>query len=184
MGQFRNSTIGGWMNRGARPRWLLVVPAVVVVAGGAGAIWITAQSPHGNPDPGGRILAGLQTVASAIPADAEVMLRQANEPRWDSCDGRAGTFGWNNVTVNVQFRASEQPDALVAQIDKVLTEAGWHRTNAWETPLGPNARWSRTLSGPTVATALLSPGTRGGGNGSYWDLDAVAPPQGHQASGC
>jgi hypothetical protein len=106
------------MNRGARPRWLLVVPAVVVVAGGAGAIWITAQSPHGNPDPGGRILAGLQTVASAIPADAEVMLRQANEPRWDSCDGRAGTFGWNNVTVNVQFRASEQPDALVAQIDR------------------------------------------------------------------
>lgn len=172
------------MNRGARRRWLLVILAVVVVAGGAGATWITTHSPHGNPDPGGRILAGLQTVESAIPADAEVMLRQANEPRWDSCDGRAGTFGWDNVTVSVQFRASEQPDTLVAQVDKVLTGAGWHRVEASGTPLGPAARWSRTLSGPTVATALLSVGTGGPGTRSYWELDAVAPPRGQQVSGC
>jgi hypothetical protein len=145
---------------------------------------VTTRSPHGDPDPGGRVLTGLQTVESAVPADAEVMLRQAHEPSWDSCDGRVGTFGWNNVMVNVQFRVSEQPDALVAQIDKVLTGAGWHRADGSGTPLGPVARWSRALSGPTMATALLSKGTRGDGNGSYWALDAVAPPQGQQASGC
>jgi hypothetical protein len=171
------------MNRGARRRWLLVILAVVV-AGGAGATWITTRSPRGNPDPGGRILAGLQTVESAIPADAEVMLRQASEPRWDSCDGRAGTFGWDNVTVNVQFRETEKPDALVAHIDEVLTGAGWRRVEASGTPLGPTARWSRSLSGPTVATAALGPGTRGDGSGIYWELGATAPPQGQHVSGC
>jgi hypothetical protein len=171
------------MNLGVRRRWLLVVLAVVVIAGGV-ATWITTHSSHGDPDPGGRILAGLQPIESAIPEDAEVMLRQANEPRWNSCDGRAGTFGWDNVTVHVQFRTSRQPDALVAQIDEVLTEAGWRRAGASETPLGPSTRWLRTLSGSTVATALLSPGTRGGGNGTYWDLDAAAPPRGQQASDC
>jgi len=164
--------------------WPLVILAVTVVAGGAGATVITTHLSRGNPDPGGRILAGLQTVESAIPAETDVMLRQANEPRWDSCDGQAGTFGWNNVTFDVQFRVREQPDTLVGQVDEVLTGAGWHRMEASGTPLGPNARWSRTLSGPIVATAVLSEGTRGDGSGTYWDIGAAAPPQGRQASGC
>ena len=172
------------MNPDVRRRWLLVFLAVVAVAGGVAATWAATHSPHGDPDPGGRILAKLKTIESALPEDADVIVRQANEPKWDSCDGRAGTFGWTKVTVNVQFRSSEQPDVLVARIDKALTEAGWRSADASGTPLGPSARWSRTLSGPTVATALLSPGTRGGDNGVYWDLDATAPPQGRQTNGC
>jgi hypothetical protein len=172
------------MNRRRRRRGLLLGLAVVVVAGGVGAGWIATRSPHGDPDPGGRILAGLKTIESVVPADAEVMLRQASEPIWDACDGREGTFGWNKVTVSVQFRTGEQPGALVARTDSLLTAAGWHRTGAEGTPLGPSAQWSRTVAGSTVASALLSPGTRGGGSGIYWDLDAAAPPQGQQVSGC
>jgi hypothetical protein len=172
------------MNQRGQRRRLLLGLAVVVVAGGVGAGWIATRSPHGDPDPAGRILAGLKTIESVVPADAEVTLRQASEPSWDSCAGREGTFGWTKVTVGMQFRTSEQPSALVARTDRLLTAAGWHRTGAEGTPLGPSAQWSRTVTGSTVASALLSPGTRGGGSGIYWDLDAAAPPQGQQASGC
>jgi hypothetical protein len=92
------------MNRRGQRRRLLLGLAVVVVAGGAGAGWIATRSPHGDPDPGGRILAGLKTIESVVPADAEVMLRRASEPNWDSCDGREGTFGWNRVTASSQCR--------------------------------------------------------------------------------
>jgi hypothetical protein len=183
MQKFRNWMIGDRMNGRGR-RGLLLTLAVVVVGGGVGVGWISTRSPHGDPDPGGRILAGLKSIESVVPADAEVMSRQASEPSWDSCDGRAGTFGWNKVVVNVQFRTGEQPGALVARTDRLLTVAGWHRTEAGGTPLGPRVRWSRTVAGSTVASALLSPGTRGGGSGTYWDLDAAAPPQGGQVSGC
>jgi hypothetical protein len=81
------------------------------------------------------------------------------------------------VVFPVQFRTGEQPGALVARTDSLLTAAGWHRTGAEDTPLGPSARWSRTVAGSTVASVLLSPGTRGGGGGIYWDLDVAAPPK-------
>lgn len=81
------------MQQGAQRRWLLIALAVVLVGGGAAALWVWTPSAHGDPDPGGRLLSGLRTVEQAVPADAEVLLRQANEPSWDSCDGRKGTFG-------------------------------------------------------------------------------------------
>jgi hypothetical protein len=172
------------MHWGAQRRWPLTALAVILVAGGAGALWMWTLSHHGDPDPGGRLLSGLQTVERAVPADAEVTLQQANEPSWDSCDGRPGTFGWNDATVYVQFLASEEPEALIAQADRALTAAGWDRADSSGTPLGPGARWTRVLSGPRVATAALSKGTRGGGTTSYWELSAVTPPQGQRASGC
>jgi hypothetical protein len=112
------------------------------------------------------------------------MTRQANEPNWDSCDGRTGTFGWDDVTVNVEFRSRVQPHTLVTQADKILEGDGWRRISTLTSPLGPGVRWSRTVAGSTVAMALLAPGTRGDGTGTFWDLDAVAPPQGQRASGC
>ena len=139
-------------------------------------------SPHGDPDPGGRILAALRTVEPAVPPDAEVMLRQAVEPRWDSCDARVGTVGWDDVTVAVQFRTGGPPEAVIARADAVLAAAGWHRTQAFGSPLGPGMRWARTVAGSTSATATLAPGTNGAL--TYWDLDAVAPPHGPRVSGC
>ncbi len=169
-------------------RGLLISLALLLVTGGANAAWAATRSDHGNPDPGGHILASLKTVERVVPANAHVMLRQANEPRWDSCDGRAGTFGWDDVTVAVQFRTIRAPRALVSEADTALRAAGWQRTSTLNTPLGPGARWSRTVAGATVATVTLAPGTRGDrtgdGTGTYWDLGAVAPPQGQRVSGC
>jgi hypothetical protein len=163
-------------------RWLYAGLAVVVVSGGVSGTWAATRSDHGDPDPDGRILTALTTVERALPADAQVMLRQANEPRWDSCDGRSGTFGWDNIAVDMQFRTREQPRALVADADNLLRAVGWRRTGTVHSPLGPGARWSRTVAGSTVASAMLAPGTSG--DGVYWDLDALAPPQGQQVSGC
>lgn len=170
-----------------RRRRLLLGAAVVVIAGLAVAGLLVAgrlvnRSPHGDPDPGGRILAGLRTVESAIPADAEVLQRQADEPLWDSCDGRAQTAGWDDVTVSVQFRTTQPPETLLAQVQTALSAAGWHGGNDFSTPLGPGGRWTRAGTGTPSATATLTPGTRG--NGTYWELDALAPPNGQRVSGC
>lgn len=165
-------------------RSLLVGVAFVVVAGSVGGAWAVFRSSHGNPDPGGHILTALKSVERAVPAGAQVSLRQASEPGWDSCDGRSGTFGWDDITVGVQFFTSVSPTVLVANTDKTLRAIGWQRTRTLNSPLGPGATWSRTVAGSTPATATLAPGTRGGGTGVYWDLDAVAPPQGQHVSGC
>jgi hypothetical protein len=158
--------------------------ACLLVAGGVTGAWAATRSAHGNADPGGHVLADLKTIERAIPTDANVMSRQANEPHWDSCDGQSGTFGWGDVTVYVAFRTRIQPDALIADADKALSAAGWRRAATLNTPLGPGARWSRTVLGTTMASATLAPGIRGDGTGTYWDLDAVAPPQGKRVSGC
>ena len=162
-------------------RWLV---AAVVVAGGVGVAWAATGSGHGDPDPGGRVLAALVRVDQAIPADAQVMVRQAHEPQWDSCDGRAGTFGWTGVMVIVQFGTDEPASELISQADRILRAEGWQRTGTSTTPLGPTATWSRVVAGSTAATASLSPWTRGQGSPIYWDLDAMAPPHGQRVSGC
>lgn len=162
-------------------RWLGLGLAVALVAGG-GTAWAASHSDHGDPDRGGRILAALTTVERALPADAEVTLRQEVEPRWDSCDARAGTFGWDDVTVAVQFRSRTAARTLISDADTALRAAGWQLAGTLSSRLGLGARWTRTVSGTTVANATLAPGSRG--EGTYWELDAVAPPQGHRVSGC
>ena len=171
------------MRRCGRARRLAAL-AVGVVVGAVSAACAPARSDHGDPDPGGRILVALKTVERAVPADARQVLRQANEPRWDSCDGRAGTFGWDDVTVYTQFRTGQRPRRLIATVGEAMRAAGWTRVTRLTTPLGPGLRWSRPTRGSTVATAMLAPETRGDGTGISWDLDAVAPPQGPRVSGC
>lgn len=119
---------------------------MVLVTVGVSAASVAARSDHGNPDPGGHVLAALKTVERAVPANAQVMLRQANEPGWDSCDGRTGAFGWDDVTVGVQFRTIAAPHRLVSEADAALHAAGWQRTATLNTPLGPGACWSRMVA--------------------------------------
>jgi len=142
------------------------------------------SAPSGDPDPGGHILTVLKSVERAVPAHAQILLAQEHEPTWDSCDGRAGTFGWNDVIVATQFRTSGAPLTVVMAADKVLASAGWTRVAISHDPLGPDGRWSRTVPGGAVASATLALGTRGDGEAPHWELTAIAPPQGRRASGC
>ena len=156
--------------------------SLVLVAGAVTAAWSASLSSHGNPDPGGHRLSAIKTVAEALPADARVVLRQANEPRWDSCDGRPGTFGWDNVSSSVQFRTGTSAGKLIADADRALRAGGWHYANRLDSPLGPGVRWTQTVAGSAFATAMLTPGASG--DGTSWYLTAEAPPQGRRVSGC
>ena len=155
---------------------------LVVLVGLTGTVWASLRSNHEDPDPGGRILNALQSVRRAVPPGADVTLRQQNGSTWDSCDGRTATFGWSNLTADVEFRSRKAPRLLLDDADKALRAAGWQYANAQDSPLGPGARWTRTVAGSTQASAILSPAT--GGNGTYWKLQALAPPLGQRTQGC
>lgn len=162
-------------------RGLVVAVAGALVVAGAGGAWAVTRVGHGDPDPGGRILAVAQTVGQALPPGARVLLQQAVEPRWDSCDGRPETEGWSNVFVDVEFDSTGDPQDVVRDADKALTASGWHRTQILQTSLGPGAVWSQSVGG-TAVTASLSQGVTG--SGLHWELAAVAPPNGQRVSGC
>ena len=155
---------------------------LVVLVGLTGTARASLRSHHGDPDPGGQILNALQSVRRAVPPGADVTLRQQNGSTWDSCDGRAGTFGWSDLTTDVQFRSRKAPRLLLDDADKALRAAGWQYASAKDSPPGPGSRWTRTVAGSTLASVILSPAT--GGNGTYWDLQALAPPQGQRTQGC
>lgn len=141
-----------------------------------------SPSPQGNPDPGQRILHALAPVLAAIPATAAVAYRHLNAPRWDSCDGRASTYGWDDVSVDSTF-TSRDPDAVVFQaIDDRLTRQGWHLVSGTSSLPSGDGSWSRVLgNGETARATLNGPGDGGGG---WWSLYAAAPPAVHPVSGC
>jgi hypothetical protein len=153
--------------------------AACLLMGSTGAACSTS---HGNPDPGGGILQSLRPALAVIPKQAHVFIQQAAEPRWDSCDGRSGTFGWGDIVVAAQFRVTDPAEQVLADADRIMVANGWTRTRRLETPLGPGSEWSRALPGGEVAIARLSPAI--GAFGPEWDLNAWAPPHGQRASGC
>jgi hypothetical protein len=132
-------------------------------------------------DPGGRVLHQLQPAAQAIPSDAHVIYRYDLEPKWDSCDGRQGTFGWDNVIVQIHFESRTPTIALVGNADKTLRRLGWSQqyyTNG-------QAGWRKQLANGSVANAQLSNVVPGqGGLAQTWDLFVGAPPIGTRVSGC
>lgn len=77
------------------------------------------------PDPGRRVLHQLQPAAQALPSDAHVIYRYDLEPKWDSCDGRPGTFGWDNVILQIHFQSRTPTMALVEHADQTLRRLGW-----------------------------------------------------------
>jgi hypothetical protein len=161
--------------------------ALLLATGSLVAGCTATPSAHGDPDLGGQVLTALKSVEPALPDHAQVLLHQAHEPTWDSCGGRSGTFGWSNVSVNIQFRTNDTndpADAVLASADHTLSAAGWKRSETFNSPLGPGARCSRTVPGGAQATAALTPGTPGSRAQLYWDLTAFAPPQGQRVNGC
>jgi hypothetical protein len=137
-------------------------------------------------DPGGVILAELHAVESAVPAGAQVKRSIVDEPKFDSCDGKAGSFGYDPVAVQVDFSWDKAQSVVLASVRGALEAAGWSWTGPTPTTFrGQNygtgdaiGTWSSMLQGGRPATAALVPASTG------WSLIAEAPATLPPPSGC
>lgn len=122
-----------------------VVIALAVIVLGAGAfVWLRATpraGAHKGGDPGGRLMARLAPLVKVVPGFEDGRVRWISppcdscrfpamyamkvEPRWDSCDGRPGTFGWDPVVIQVGFRWAGTTRALVRLLGGRLAARGW-----------------------------------------------------------
>jgi len=165
-------------------RWRGPLLCLVLAAGagcGSGASTTTTTatpaSTHIAGDPGGRILAELRDVAGAVPTTARVSWRHLDEPVRDSCDGEAGTWGYDPVTVEFEFTVAWSGGVVLGSVRRVLEGDGWKWTEP--TPVSfpgqdygsydAAGTWARTLAGGRPATAALTHGASG------WHLIAEAP---------
>jgi hypothetical protein len=149
-------------------------------------IWFIKAVVYGpEADPGGRILHTLESAAQAVPGDANVLYRNDVEPKWDSCDGRPGTFGWDNVDVQIHFESASSAGSLVQWADQHLRRLGWSRTYTNNQATFIQVGWTRTLENGAIATAQLSSAVTDQNRAKpRWDLYITAPPVGPRSSGC
>lgn len=175
----------GW--RSIKPsRRTLLAASLGLISAAVVIIWVVRAAVYGpDADPGGRILRTLESAAQGLPGDAHVLYRNDIETRWDSCDGRPGTFGWNNVDVQIHFESTSPSDSVVRHADENLGRLGWSRTSETNQAAFTQVGWSKPLENGSVATAQLSytvpdqnPAT------PRWDLFVTAPPVGPRVSGC
>jgi hypothetical protein len=167
----------------ATRRLICILRWPFVIACGAGiavlAVALISRAPSG--DPGAHILGELRPASAAVPADARIGYRRYVEPRWDSCDGRSGTFGWDDVVVIVHFATTLSPDAVKKHADTALRPLGWLSNPAQHEGDVFGYRWTKTLSNGTAADAQLSNESQ---DPETWDLYVGAPPVGPRVSGC
>jgi hypothetical protein len=145
-------------------RWKLGAAFVAVICVSALTVWFVLQ---------------------ALPSDAHVLYRYDLEPKWDSCDGRPGTFGWDNVVVQIHFESSRPTDAVVQGADQTFRELGWNPGYVNKQSTFTQVGWTRRLDNGSMASAELSSGVPDQSAATpRWDLFVTAPPVGPQASGC
>lgn len=120
----------------------------------------------------------LRPVAGAVPDGTHIVSRTIGEPMWDSCDARTSSYGWDPVTVDVQFGADDlTTTAIVKHVKARMGSLGWSYVasesggGAWN--------WIRVLPGNVTATAQLL-----GATGEDFDLQANAEPATHPVRGC
>jgi hypothetical protein len=159
---------------------------VAVICVSVLTVWFVRGAIRGpDADPGGRILYTLRASAQALPSDAHVLYRYDLEPKWDSCDGRPGTFGWDNVVVQIHFESSSPTDAVVQGAGQTFRELGWNPDYVNKQSTFIQVGWSRRLDNGSMAKAQLSNGVPDQSAATpRWDLFVSAPPVGPQASGC
>lgn len=158
----------------------------LAVALGFLAFWFVREVANGpHADPGGRILNQLRTAAQALPADAQVTYRNDLEPKWDSCDGRSGTFGWDDVVVQIHFQSRTGTATLVDHADRTFRSLGWNSDYHDAVKGDPQVGWSRSLDNGSMAKAQLTANVPNPtGVDRVWDLFVSAPPVGTRVSGC
>lgn len=155
---------------------LVCLPWVVAVAGG-----VTGGHPGG--DPGGVRRAALQQISVAVPDGVAAAQYSDGTPRWDACDGRAGTWGWDDIAVGYHFTTGLPSQAVIDHATAKMTALHWTAQPLMKTPQGPVMHWTKTIAGNASANAQLSldqntPGAH------TWDLYVGAPPEGQRVSGC
>ncbi len=181
----------------SRPK--IVVPVALALAVSialAVGAWASTRA-HAGGDPGGRLMAKIAPVVRVVPgmehgrlpwiaAPCDACQFPAAyalkiEPRWDSCDGMAGTFGWDPVIIQAGFQWAGSRQALVALIDERLTARGWTRGAELSWADGGDAIWigpHRRV--PTEEFALDAPVPPG----RQWMVTVEAKPQGQLVTGC
>jgi hypothetical protein len=137
-------------------------------------------SPAGDPDPGHRSLSALVPVLSVIPRGAHVTQEDKAEPRWDSCDGRQSTYGWDPAYADAEFSTGAlSPQQMLAHVRAAMARLGWaysatdSRDGQW--------LWLRQTGGQTATTTLQSGMD---GDQRTWSLRAQAPPATDPVTGC
>src|SRR6476659_7520104 len=101
---------------GPRPRVLWIVVGSVVLWLCIGSIVsgvLGLFGGHTGGDSGAVRVRALRQVSSALPAGAIVDMHDAGGLQWTSCDGRAGTEGWSDVTVDYQFTSNLSSKAVL-----------------------------------------------------------------------
>jgi hypothetical protein len=167
-------------------RWWFVAALVGVIGVSALTLWFLGNAIAGPiADPGGRILHALQSTKRALPNDAHVLYRNDVEPKWDSCDGRPGTFGWDNVVVQIHFESGSSTDTVVQGAGQAFRNLGWQQDYVNNQSTFVQVGWTRRLDNGSIAKAQLSNGVPDqSATRPRWDLFVTAPPVGPQASGC
>ena len=135
--------------------------------------------PVGDPDPGHRRMTALAPVLSVVPPGVRPSLRKKYAPNWDSCDSRPESFGWDPVTVDVDWPYTGRPAEVVEHVKSAMASLGWTPD-----PASATGDWTwhlRLSTGDRASAELL------GGPGSQppdWALEATAPPAVHPVKGC
>lgn len=181
-------------------RTKIVVPVALALAAAlialAAATWASTHA-HAGGDPGGRLMAKIAPAVRVVPGlehgripwiaspcDAcqfPATYALKIEPRWDSCDGMAGTFGWDPVIIQVGFRWAGSSQALAGLLDERLTARGWARGAEPSWADGGDAIWiSPHGRAPTTEFAIESPVLPG----RQWMALVEAKPQGSLVKGC
>ena len=142
--------------------------------------WVLIDSRSANGDPGGRVLAQVAPVRSAIPTGLKIIGSHYWEPTMTSCDGDPKTKGWSPVVAQIDFSAQEPAAVLVLNVTKNLVGAGWSSIKYGTENDKPSVTLSKRLIHGRLARAHLSKDVVG----DSWTLVAMAPPVGREASNC
>lgn len=153
----------------------MIAGALVLVC----ACSTTSSLLAGDPDPGHRSLAALESALSVVPPGAAVMYEHRVDSHWDSCDGRSSTYGWDPISVDAAFSTDETSQQVIARARAEMGRMGW-KYAAGMSPVGTWV-WSRQVQG-RIATATLQPGETTDSPG--WSLEATTPPATHPVTGC
>ena len=165
--------------RPRNPLWTMALLGVAFVIATTCVIWLLWSHHQSGGDPGGRILSELRTISKAVPPDATVAYEHYDEPMWDSCDGRAGRGGWDNVVAQINFAWSGSPTGLIGEVGTVLEQSGWGNYRPLVDDGIPGAEWSKNLRTGTGASVQLTAEPDGS-----WTLIGQALPIGTRPSGC
>jgi hypothetical protein len=158
---------------------------VGVIGVSALALWFLGNAIAGpTADPGGRILQALRSSEQALPNDAHVLYRNDLEPKWDSCDGRSGTFGRDNIVVQIRFESASPTDTVVHGASQAFRTLGWQQDYVNNQSTFVQLGWTRRLDNGSTAKAQLSSVPNQSAARLGWDLFVTAPPVGPQVSGC